>query len=270
MEPAASSVVVNPHGGEHNVRDLILEKRDIFVSQMQIDTKREALQRLEDIERQQEQNLLVKEAELSLFRDQFRRYLEDDGRNTMAVRNAAEIRSRRRVEVSDQIKSVSAAISKLRSEIARSKEKLKECQDYRVFLDSLTPPDWRSQHPLPEMFFTSPAQLLDIMATLEQQTMFLISHCQDAEETLDTYRARFNLLMETRDGSMVSMQEERRRRDAEVREMAAHNDRYTAPVSSGRGTSCRRRSCSSCRRASATSTWSSASTSRRPMTPQQC
>jgi hypothetical protein len=211
------------------VRDLILQKRDIFISQMQIDTKREALQRLDHLEHQQEQNLLAKEAELNLFRDQFRNFLENDGKNTMAVRTAAEIKCHRRVDISDQIMSVSAGISSLRSEIAHSREKLKECQDYKVFLDSLTPPAWRSEHPLPEMFFTSPAQLLDIMTTLEQQTMFLISHCQDAEETLDRYRAQFNQLMETRDGSMVSMEEERRRRDTEVREMSANNDRYTAP-----------------------------------------
>jgi hypothetical protein len=69
---------------------VILEKRNIFISQMQIDTKREALHSLDTIERPQEQYLLAKEAELGLFRHQFRHFLEDDGRNTMAVRSAAE------------------------------------------------------------------------------------------------------------------------------------------------------------------------------------
>jgi hypothetical protein len=64
------------------------------------------------------------------------------------------------------------------------------------------------------------------MATLEQQVMFLITHNQDADETLDRYRARFNRLMEQRDGSMDGMIEEKRRKDIGLQDGIAHNTQY--------------------------------------------
>ena len=211
---------------QENMRDFIHQKREIFLAQLAIDTKREELQRLDRIEHEEEENLKAKEGEINVFRDQFRTFLANDGKNTMEARQAAEIKAKQRIEVSMQIKQISSQISTLRNEIAHHEEKLKECTDYQTFLESLIPPKWRSQHPAPEMYFKDPKQLLDIMISLEEQNMFLIRHCQEAEEAVERYRTKFNNLLESRDGSITAMLDKKEKKKQELNEMNERNEQY--------------------------------------------
>lgn len=227
-EEALGQMIMAPEANQvqEGHRDFILQKREIFRSQLAIDTKREELQRLERLEREEEGNLKAKEAEINLFRDQFRSFLENDGKATMEARHAAEVKSKQRIEVSMQIKQVSSQISSLRNEIAHHDEKLQECQEYKKFLDSLTPPDWRKQNPQPEMYFKDPQQLLTIMVSLEEQNMFLIRHCQEAEEAVERYRTKFNELLESRDGSITEMLDRKNKKNQELADMDARNEQY--------------------------------------------
>ena len=125
-----------------------------------------------------------------------------------------------------QIKQISSQISALRNEIAHCDEKLQECKAYKSFLEQITPKDWRKQHPEPEIYFKTPHQLLDIMKTLEEQNMFLMRHCQDAEETVERYRSRFSQMMERRDSKIMEQTEKREKRQQELDEMEARNEEY--------------------------------------------
>ena len=227
-EEALGQLILSPDSNQiqDGLRDFIQQKREIFLAQLAIDTKKEELQRLDRLEREEEENLKVKEAEINLLRDQFRTFLESDGKTTMEARHAAEEKAKQRIEVSLQIKQISSQISTLRNEIAHYDEKLQECEEYKKFLEHLTPKDWRKQHPQPEMYFKQPKQLLDIMATLEEQNMFLIRHCQDAEETVERYRSRFNQMLESRDGEITKQLDERDRKQQELDEMQARNEQY--------------------------------------------
>ena len=219
LTPSANQV-------QDGLRDFIQQKREIFLEQIAIDTKKEELQRLAQLEREEEENLKVKEAEVNLFRDQFRTFLESDGKTTMEARRAAEEKAKERIEVSMQIKQISSQISALRNEIAHCDEKLQECKAYKSFLEQITPKDWRKQHPEPEIYFKTPHQLLDIMKTLEEQNMFLMRHCQDAEETVERYRSRFSQMMERRDSKIMEQTEKREKRQQELDEMEARNEEY--------------------------------------------
>lgn len=227
-EEALGQLILSPDSNQlqDGLRDFIQQKREIFLAQLAIDTKKEELRRLDRLEREEEENLKVKEAEINLFRDQFRTFLESDGKTTMEARHAAEEKAKQRIEVSMQIKQISSQISTLRNEIAHYDEKLQECEEYKKFLEQLTPKDWRKTHPEPEMYFKSPQQLLDIMATLEEQNMFLIRHCQDAEETVERYRSRFNHLLEERDGRITEQLDRRDKRQKELDDMLARNEMY--------------------------------------------
>ena len=227
-EEALGQLILTPDSNQiqDGLRDFIQQKREIFLAQLAIDTKKEELQRLERLEREEEENLKVKEAEINLFRDQFRTFLETDGKTTMESRRAAEEKAKERIEVSMKIKQISSQISALRNEIAHHDEKLQECEEYKKFLEQLTPKDWRKQHPEPEIYFKSPQQLLDIMKTLEEQNMFLIRHCQDAEETVERYRSRFNQMLESRDGTITDQLEKREKAQQELNEMQARNETY--------------------------------------------
>ena len=207
------------------LRDFIRQKREIFVAQLAIDTKREELERLEQIEQEEEQSLRAKEAEINLFRDQFRSFLANDGKATMEARHAAEVKSKERIEISLQIKQVSTQIAALRNEIAHHDEKLQECQAYKDFLEALTPKDWKEEHP-GEMYFKDPKQLMNIMISLEEQNMFLIRHCQEAEDAVERYRVKFNNLLESRDGSITEMLQKKDKKKQELNELIEKNEQY--------------------------------------------
>ena len=191
--------------GKSGLRQFIDEKREIFLTQLEIETKREELQRLEKLEREEEEALRKREAEINLFRDQFRSFLENDNQLTADARRASEMKAKERLDVAIKIKQISSEISALRNEIAHHEEKYNECERYREFLEGLTPPDWRKEHPLPELYFKDPHQLIDIIHHLESQNMFLIQHCQDAEEVVERYKMRFADMLEERDKRLEEM-----------------------------------------------------------------
>lgn len=207
------------------LRDFIDQKREIFLAQLSIETKREELQRLEKIEKEEEENLKKREAEIDLFKDQFRSFLENDGKLTMDKRREAEQKSKQRLEVSLKIKQISTENSTLRNDIAHSEEKLKECNEYKEFLENLTPVEWREKHPFPELYYKKPEQLVEILEHLENQNMFLISHCQDAEEAVERIKSKFNQMMEVRDKEIIALTVKKESQDKRILEMNDQNER---------------------------------------------
>jgi hypothetical protein len=73
-EEALAQLILSPDSSEpsEGLHDFIDQKRDIFLAQLAIDTKREELQRLERLKREEQDRLDAQEAEITLFRDQFR------------------------------------------------------------------------------------------------------------------------------------------------------------------------------------------------------
>jgi inorganic pyrophosphatase len=227
-EEALAQLILSPEANEafEGLREFIDQKREIFLVQLAIDTKREELQRLERLEREEDENLTTREGEIMLFREQFRQFLEADSKALVDARQAAETKAKQRLEISLQIKQISAQISHLRNDIAHSEEKLQECEGYRAFIEGLTPPEWRVRHPLPEMYFQKPEQLLEVMEALESQNMFLIRHCQDAEEAVERYKDRFAAVLTERDATISSMTGQRTANQRHLDDTAAFNEHY--------------------------------------------
>ncbi|OHS98328.1 hypothetical protein TRFO_08897 [Tritrichomonas foetus] len=228
-EEALAQLILSPDSNQaqEGLRDFIDQKREIFLAQLSIETKREELQRLERLEREEEDNLKKKEAQINLFRDQFRSFLEADGKMTMEARRAAELKSKQRLEVSLKIKQISSENSSLRNEIAHYEEKYQECEEYKQFIESLTPQEWRKEHPLPELYFKEPKQMLEILENLESQNMFLIRHCQEAEEAVERFKNKFSQVLEERDASLVEMTNKRTQSEKTLQEMRENNAQYT-------------------------------------------
>lgn len=226
-EKALDALIPAPDSSKNRegLREFISQKREIFLAQLAIDTKREELQRLEKLEKEEEQALKAKAAEINLFKTQFANFIESDGKATMEARSSAEKKSKERLQVSMKIKQVSSQISTLRNEIAHQDEKLAECQEYQQFLESLTPPDWRKAHP-GEMYFQNPDQLINIIVSLEEQNMFLIRHCQEAEEAVERYRAKFNELLNSREGGMKQMINNKEEKEKELTQLRENNGQY--------------------------------------------
>lgn len=227
-EEALAQLILTPDSNQatEGLKEFIDQKREIFFAQLAIDTKREELQRLERLEQEEEENLKNKEAEINLFRDQFRAFLESDGKATMKARHDAESKSKQRLEVSLKIKQVSSQISSLRNDIAHHEEKLQECNQFKDFIESLTPPEWRKKHADHEMYFTDPQQMVEIIQSLEDQNMFLIRHCQEAEEAVERYKTKFEDLLRERDGNLTDMYNARAQKQKSLEGKKANNEQY--------------------------------------------
>jgi hypothetical protein len=219
--PVSNSATIHP-----TLSDYIHQKRELFLSELAIDAAREELQRLERIEGDNMAALKAKQADIDLVSDQFREFLVGDGKVTMESRKGAEAKARKRVEVVAKIKEVSAEVAVLRSEIAHHNERMQECREYRNFLEALTPKDWAQSHPPSDLYFKKPQQLLDIMSAMEEQNMFLILHCQEAEEQLERCRAQFNATLNARDGSIMGMLEDKRQKVESLAKSKERNERY--------------------------------------------
>lgn len=206
-EAALANIVFQQQKGKtkEDLNEFIQQKREIFLAQLAIDTKREELQRLERIEYEEEKALIAKETEINLFQEQFRNFLEADGKETMQARLNAEEKSKERIKVTMEIKQISSHISNLRNEIAHHDEKLQECQQYKNFIKILTPEEWKKEHTDGDLYFTDPNQLIDIIKSLEEQNMFLIRHCQEAEEAVERYKNNFSKLLDSRDESIEEL-----------------------------------------------------------------
>jgi len=227
-EEALAQLILSPDSSERpeGLREFIDQKREIFLAQLSIDTQREELQRLERLEREEDETLRSRSAEITLFHTQFREFMKTDSDQTERARRAADEKGDERLKVGIEIKQASSQISSLRNEIAHNEEKLTECEDCRAFIESLTPAEWRRRHPPTEIYFKEAQQLLEIMGTLESQNMFLMRHCQDADEAVVRYKDKFNAILEQRDGSITEMV--RRKEDSEqtLRAMDQRNRQY--------------------------------------------
>jgi hypothetical protein len=229
-EAALAQLILAPDAPDarEGLRDFIGQKREIFLAQLGADAKRAELGRLERAERAEQASLAQKDAEIALFQEQFRAFLDDDQRSLADARRAAEARARQRDEVAGRIRAVSAQNAALRGDIASSEERLQECELFRAFVDALTPADWRARHPPPEPFFTRPQQMLALLQSLEEQNMFLIQHCQEAEAAVERAKAAFARLLDARDGAIAGRRAEEAERRARLALRNAQGEQFRA------------------------------------------
>jgi hypothetical protein len=181
------------------VRDFILVKRAMFQTELGVEMKKEQIKRLSKIEQEEEAIINEKTKEIDNFEEQFQQFLNDDQRNTQELREATENKNQMRVDLTSQIKKISSDIYEMRSAITSYEEKKKEYQKYKDFLDELIPSEWKQSHEPNEMFFKEPSQLLNIMETLEQDNLFLLRNCQEAEQFVQSCKEQFNHLLDNKD-----------------------------------------------------------------------
>jgi len=124
---------------KENMSDFIAKKREIFLVQMSLNTKRSEIRKLEERAQRREEALRLAETMLEKDAMRFDAFLKDnDEKNQNAIRKAEQL-TRMRQEKTVEIKRLQANIAGLRSELSKLYEQLEECQKYRDFLNHLTP-----------------------------------------------------------------------------------------------------------------------------------
>eukprot|EP00744_Colponema_vietnamica_P003037 GILI01004701.1.p1 GENE.GILI01004701.1~~GILI01004701.1.p1 ORF type:complete len:523 (-),score=155.30 GILI01004701.1:36-1604(-) len=139
---ATSSVAREHHREKENLTDFISKKREMFLVQMSLDTKREEIRKLEEKAVMKEEALKQSEQMLEEDMMRFDSFLKENDRRAHEAIRKAEAETKAKQEKVAKIKLLNQQIAQVQSEMTKHKEQLEECLKYKEFLDKLTPKEW--------------------------------------------------------------------------------------------------------------------------------
>lgn len=206
---------------KENMADFVAKKRDMFLIQMSLDTKRQEIQKLEEKAQMKEDALRKSEMMLEEDAMRFDAFLKENDRKAHDALKRADLETKEKQEKVIEIKKLNQEINKVDNEMSKYEEQLNACLKYKKFLDDLTPQDHldevrkrkmeakavklaerkalrsditiddiSSDEDEDEMYFKRPEQLLEIFAQLEERNLFLIQNVQETEEALEELKQK--------------------------------------------------------------------------------
>ena len=127
---------------KENMADFISKKREMFLVQMSLDTKREEIRKLEEKAQMKEEAL--KKSELMLEEDaiRFDTFLKENDTKAHEAIKKAEHETKAKADKVTEIKKLNMQIAAVKSEMSKLNESLEDCLKYKKFLDDLTPPEF--------------------------------------------------------------------------------------------------------------------------------
>jgi len=131
---------------KENMTEFIAKKREMFLVQMSLDTKREEIRKLEEKAQMKEEALQRSEQMLEEDAMRFDAFLKENDKKAHDAIKRAEEESKRKQEKTQEIKRLTQQIQALSSEMSKHRESLEDCMRYKQFLDMLTPPEWFQKH----------------------------------------------------------------------------------------------------------------------------
>ena len=140
---AATAAISNDRRREkENMADFIEKKREMFLVQMSLDTKREEIRKLEEKAQMKEEAL--KKSELMLEEDaiRFDTFLKENDTKAHEAIKKAEHETKAKADKVTEIKKLNMQIAAVKSEMSKLNESLEDCLKYKKFLDDLTPPEF--------------------------------------------------------------------------------------------------------------------------------
>lgn len=211
------------------VSDFIAKKKEMFLLSLSLDTKWAEIQKLEERAQWREEALAKSDKMLLEDSARFEKFLRENDEKALEAAKRAEQETRLKQEKVKEIRRLSAEIESTKNELSKVDESLGKCQEYKRFLDGLTPRDWivarrtdllqeppsepvsgdlvdgRLEDALGGQYFTRPRQLLDVFESLEENNLFLIQQCQDTEEALEKVRHQFQETKLTMDANLSTL-----------------------------------------------------------------
>jgi hypothetical protein len=133
---------------KENTSEFVAKKREMFLVQMSLDTKREEIRKLEEKAQMKEEALQRSEQMLEEDAMRFDAFLKENDKKAHDAIKRAEEETKKKQEKQQDIKRLTQQIQSLSSEMSKHREALDDCLKYKSFLDMLTPPEWFEQHRL--------------------------------------------------------------------------------------------------------------------------
>ncbi|KAK9824216.1 hypothetical protein WJX72_008592 [[Myrmecia] bisecta] len=127
---------------KENMTEFIAKKREIFLVQMSLDTKRAEITKLEERALQREEALKKSEQMLEEDALRFDAFLKENDEKVQEAIKKAEVEAKAKQDKVLEIKRLNAAMAVIRSELNKYEEQLEDCKKYKAFLDKITPHEW--------------------------------------------------------------------------------------------------------------------------------
>lgn len=124
---------------KENTTEFIAKKREMFLVQMSLDTKKEEIRKLEQKAKLKEEALRKSELMLESDAIRFDKFLKENDRNAHEAIKHHDEESKAKQEKVAEIKKLNHEIAKVQSEMSKYSEQLDDCLKYKEFLDKLTP-----------------------------------------------------------------------------------------------------------------------------------
>jgi len=125
-----------------SMSDFISKKREMFLVQMSLDTKAEEIRKLEEKARLKEEALQKSEKMLEEDAIRFQTFLMDNDQKTIDAVSRAESEAKKKQEKLMEIKKLKQQIQMVQTDISKLNETLDLCEEYKKFLNMLTPEEW--------------------------------------------------------------------------------------------------------------------------------
>lgn len=131
---------------KENTAEFVEKKREMFLVQMSLDTKREEIRKLEEKAQMKEEALQRSEQMLEEDAMRFDAFLKENDKKAHDAIKKAEEETKKKQEKAQEIKRLTQQIQALSSEMSKHREALEDCMRYKKFLDMLTPSEWFEQY----------------------------------------------------------------------------------------------------------------------------
>merc|ERR1712196_283408 len=117
---ATTAAISNDRRKEkENMADFIAKKREMFLVQMSLDTKRAEIRKLEERAQQREEALRKSEQMLAEDEMRFEEFLRDNAQNAEAAMKKAEAETKAKAEKVQEIKKLNAQIAQIKAEMSK-------------------------------------------------------------------------------------------------------------------------------------------------------
>ncbi|XP_054693598.1 cilia- and flagella-associated protein 100 isoform X2 [Grus americana] len=127
-------------------RDYINDRREIFLLEYAMAVKRDEIQRMENIAKNEERKLEKAEYYLEKDAAMFDEFLKENHKNSVQALKIAEKETAAKTKKITEIQAITSQIENLQSDISRFKNTLQEYKMYRDFLYQLSPKQWQEEH----------------------------------------------------------------------------------------------------------------------------
>ncbi|KAM8929952.1 cilia- and flagella-associated protein 100 isoform 2-T2 [Pelodytes ibericus] len=130
---------------KESLHEFISKKREMFLLQYSLTVKRDQIQKLESLATDEEMKLEKAEQFLEEDALRFDEFLKQNDRNSVEALKQADKESKLKMERVAQIKSQTALMMSIKSDISKCEEILQEYLMYKDFLFGLSPKEWREE-----------------------------------------------------------------------------------------------------------------------------